>query len=159
MSTVRRVVTGTGANGRSLFVSDGAAPEAGGMSEVWPARHSGQPSGLNIPPGGLRWVVFDLPPDAVTRQHLAARPVAGMESDGFHQTPTIDFVMILDGDLTLELDDGSVELHAGDCVVQQGTRHAWRNRSDQPVRMACVVLSQHGVRPIDLPGGSKKGQK
>jgi mannose-6-phosphate isomerase-like protein (cupin superfamily) len=112
-----------------------------------------------MPPGGLRWVVVDLPPDKVTREHLATQPVPGMEKDGFHQTPTIDFVMILDGDLTLELDDGSVELHAGDCVVQQGTRHAWRNRSDRPVRMAVVVLSQHGVKPVDLSAGSGGGRQ
>lgn len=159
MGKVRRIVTGAGADGRSLFVSDGPAPQAGGMSEVWPARKETEPSGLNMPPGGLRWVVFDLPPDEVTRQHLAAQPVAGMEKDGFHQTPTLDLVMILDGNLTLELDTGSVELHAGDCVIQQGTRHAWRNRSDKPVRMACVVLSQHGVKPIGLPGGRRKGRK
>jgi hypothetical protein len=43
--------------------------------------------------------------------------------------------------VSLQLDDGEVALCAGDCVVQRGTRHAWRNRSGRPVRMAAVMLS------------------
>jgi mannose-6-phosphate isomerase-like protein (cupin superfamily) len=51
--------------------------------------------------------------------------------------------MVLEGDITLELDTGEVDLHPGDCVVQRGTRHAWRNRADQPVRMVAVMLSRY----------------
>ena len=50
-------------------------------------------------------------------------------------------MLILDGEPRLELDEGSVDLRGGDCVVQRGTRHAWRNRSGRPVRMAVVMVS------------------
>ena len=43
--------------------------------------------------------------------------------------------MVLDGEVSLELDTGEVLLEPGDCIVQRGTRHAWRNRSDKPVKM------------------------
>ena len=102
--------------------------------------------------------MLELPPDEVVRKYLEAQPMAQLDH-GFHRTETIDFVMILEGDLTLELDDGSVDLHPGDCVVQQGTRHAWRNRSDRPVRMAAVMVSPHGVPPIEpvRPSGAPTG--
>jgi uncharacterized cupin superfamily protein len=66
-----------------------------------------------------------------------------MEPDapGMHTTDTIDFEVVLDGEVWLELDDGvEVHLRAGDTVVQNGTRHAWRNRSDRPARMAFVLI-------------------
>ena len=50
---------------------------------------------------------------------------------GMHTTATIDFEVVLDGEIWLELDDGvEVHLRAGDTVVQNGTRHAWRNHGD-----------------------------
>ena len=45
------------------------------------------------------------------------------------------------GDITLELDDGSVLLHPGDCVVQRETNHSWRNDNDFPVRLVAVMVS------------------
>ena len=58
-----------------------------------------------------------------------------------HQTPTVDYVTVVKGRVVLELDDGkAVELNAGDTVVQQGTRHAWRNPGDQPATISVVLL-------------------
>ncbi len=65
----------------------------------------------------------------------------GVEADGFHTTATVDLVMVLEGEIALELDDGEVLLGPGDCVVQRATRHAWRNRSGARVRMMAVMLS------------------
>jgi uncharacterized cupin superfamily protein len=88
--------------------------------------------------------VFEVPPDRVTRPRFAelAASIPGMEADGFHRTDTIDYVMVLEGEIELELDAGSVRLGPGDCVVQRGTRHAWRNRGERPVRMAAVMLGR-----------------
>ena len=47
----------------------------------------------------------------------------------------------LEGEIALQLDTGEVTLRPGDCVVQRGTRHAWRNRSGKPVKMMAVMLS------------------
>jgi quercetin dioxygenase-like cupin family protein len=58
-----------------------------------------------------------------------------------HTTDTVDYGIVLEGEVWLELDDGQqIHLHPHDVVVQNGTRHAWRNRSDKPVRMAFVLI-------------------
>ena len=63
---------------------------------------------------------------------------------GMHTTATIDFEVVLDGEVWLELDDGEeVHLHAGDCVVQNGTRHAWRNHGSAPARLAVFLIGAH----------------
>jgi len=147
---LRRIVTGTDDAGRSGIVSDGAASEIPGFDELWASagerpldalpRADGPPTRLEPAPGGLSWRVFDLPPDEVVAAYLASQNLPEAEADGFHRTATLDFVMILDGEVTLELDRGAVVLGAGDCVVQRATRHAWRNRSGRPVRMAVVMI-------------------
>ncbi len=66
-----------------------------------------------------------------------------MESDqaGMHRTPSVDLIIVISGGISLGLDDGAVvHLKAGDCLVQNGTRHAWRNNSDQPCTLAIVLL-------------------
>jgi quercetin dioxygenase-like cupin family protein len=64
---------------------------------------------------------------------------------GMHTTPTIDFEVVLAGEVWLELDD-DVEIHlrVGDTVVQNGTRHAWRNHGDRPAVLAVFMA---GARP------------
>jgi mannose-6-phosphate isomerase-like protein (cupin superfamily) len=150
---VRRVVTGVDDEGRSVFLSDQDAFGGDQWAEVWitdpavgvdavvdPRLGTGV---LEPPAGGTAWRVFEVPPDAVMRSAMAdaVGTMEGIEADGFHTTSTIDYVMVLDGEITLEVDAGEVTLHPGDCVVQRGTRHAWRNRSDQAVRMMAVMLS------------------
>jgi mannose-6-phosphate isomerase-like protein (cupin superfamily) len=151
---VRRVVTGVDEQGRSTVISDGDAFGGDAWAEVW---LTDPDQGIDAivdprdgvmvlepPSGGTAWRVFNVPPDAVLHERLArtADVIPGMERDGFHTTETIDYVMVLEGDIALELETGEVQLRPGDCVVQRGTRHAWRNRSDQPVRMVAVMLSR-----------------
>lgn len=57
-----------------------------------------------------------------------------------HRTETIDYVVVLSGELTLILDDSEVVLRTGDVLVQCGTNHAWENRSDAPVIVMFVLL-------------------
>jgi mannose-6-phosphate isomerase-like protein (cupin superfamily) len=147
---IRRIVTGSDAQGRSYVASDGAPPGAAGYGELWlagggdplaPAPSAGGPPvRLEPPPGGSAWRVFDLPPDEVVAAYLASQNVPEVEASGFHRTDTLDYVMVLDGEVTLELDRGEVALGPGDCVVQRATRHAWRNRSGRPVRLAVVMI-------------------
>ena len=71
---------------------------------------------------------------------------AHMEPDapGMHTTATIDFEVVLDGEVWLELDDGKeVHLQPGDSVVQNGTRHAWRNHGTVPARLAVFLIGAH----------------
>ena len=72
-----------------------------------------------------------------------------LDSPGMHTTDSVDFGIVLDGEIHLELDNGEERrLEKGDCVVQNGTRHAWRNRSGQPTTMAFVLL---GAKRTDQP--------
>jgi mannose-6-phosphate isomerase-like protein (cupin superfamily) len=60
---------------------------------------------------------------------------------GMHTTDTVDFDVVVSGECYLELDNGSeILVKAGDCVVQNGTRHAWRNRSSQPCVIAVTLI-------------------
>ena len=115
-----------------------------------------------FPPAGgsvFRVVTFppevggSLPPDfdfeASMDEAVAKMPdlVARLEHDdpGMHATESVDFGVVIEGELDLELDDGATRtLRPGTVVVQRGTRHAWRNRSDRPARVAFVLL---GARP------------
>lgn len=104
------------------------------------------------PAAGFRFVVFTVGPDRVTmpddldmRAAIAeigeklpgVVEVLEVDNPGMHTTDTVDCGLVLSGEVWLELDDGAeVHLRAGDCVIQNGTRHAWRNKSSLP----CVVV-------------------
>jgi quercetin dioxygenase-like cupin family protein len=65
----------------------------------------------------------------------------GPEARGMHTTDTLDYGVVVRGEMTLELDDGAiVHLRQGDCVVQNGTRHRWRNPGAEPCLMAFVSI-------------------
>ena len=111
------------------------------------------------PVGGFRFGMFTVAPattvpasdldlTAALAEMEAKMPgLAGyMEPDspGMHTTDTIDFEYVISGEVTLELDDGAeVLLKAGDTVVQNGTRHAWRNRGTEPCRLVVAIFGAH----------------
>ncbi len=145
---MKRVITAADASGKSFFESVGEGTPS--FAEMWvsapgdplraaPPAHAG-PTQLEPLPGGTSFRVFELPDDAVVAEYLRSQSVPGVKSDGFHRTRTLDYVLILDGEVSLELDRGIVKLGPGDCVVQRGTSHAWRNKSGKPVRMAVVMV-------------------
>ena len=108
------------------------------------------------PRGGFRFGVFTVPPEAAGVAHPAQlgaafaelqqklpgmAEVLELDNPGMHTTDTVDFDVILSGEVYLELDDGAqVLLKAGDCVVQNGTRHAWRNRSAENCVIAVTLV-------------------
>jgi mannose-6-phosphate isomerase-like protein (cupin superfamily) len=63
-----------------------------------------------------------------------------------HTTPTIDYGIVLSGEIDLELDEGTVHLRPGDVVVQRGTRHAWYNRGTEPCTLAFAMISSPNYR-------------
>ncbi|CAI8999869.1 cupin domain-containing protein [Pseudomonas sp. IT-P218] len=109
-----------------------------------------------IPPqGGTSIAMFDFPPDTVMHNPAdgaqafdelgAALPglIETFEPDnpGMHTTATIDYGVILEGEMWLELDNGQSRLvKAGDIVIQNGTRHAWRNKSKRIARALFVMI-------------------
>jgi quercetin dioxygenase-like cupin family protein len=164
---VRRVVTGVDDDGRSTFQSDGDAFGGDARAEVWlthPALGLGAVvdpqfgTGVLEPPaGGTVFRVFHVPTDAQMREAMSRSTVEGVEADGFHTTQTVDYVMVLDGEVSLELDNGEVLLKPGDCVVQRGTRHAWRNRTDGPVKMMAVMVSTREPKPGEARAARPEG--
>ncbi len=71
--------------------------------------------------------------EASTLGHGARHPL-------MHRTETVDYAVVLEGEITMLLDDTEVHLKAGDVVIQRGTNHAWSNRSGKPVRMLYVLM-------------------
>jgi len=109
------------------------------------------------PEGGYRFSYFQigpaserqLPEDvdlgpamAQFEERLPGMPATlDLSNPGMHTTQTVDFVVVLSGEIWLELDDGAeTHLTAGDCVVQNGTAHAWRNHGREPAVMAVALI-------------------
>ena len=108
------------------------------------------------PPGGIRFNLYTVPPSTTSRPpfteamreeldlKLPGR-ASHMESDqaGRHRTTSVDLIVVLSGRISLDLDNGvSVDLVAGDTVIQNGTRHAWRNDSDSACTCAIVLIGR-----------------
>lgn len=126
-----------------------------------------RPSDPFFPPlGGYRFLVFTVPPGhrqtagpARSAEELAAgfaemdamlpglRDHMEPDARGMHTTASVDFEIVLEGEVWLELDDGAeVHLRPGDVVVQNGTRHAWRNKGDVPARLVGFLVGAHHER-------------
>jgi len=114
---------------------------------------------------GFRFAMFTVPAASIVRTGPAPtsadmdevrQKLPGMlevlEADdpGMHMTDSVDFDVVLFGEVVLELDDGvEAVLKAGDCVVQNGTRHAWHNRSaEKCVLVSCLVGAERSKSGI-----------
>ena len=157
----RRIVTGHDAAGASVVVSDGPVPVSRELAEdgvafheVWmtdtaPALiHAGTEDptagAITVPPPGLgtRIRINEFLPG-----HLDH---AGRQSP-VHRTESIDYGVVLEGEITLLLDDSEVTAHAGDIVIQRGTDHAWANRSDRIARVAFILVGgEYGADVLDV---------
>lgn len=137
--------------------------------EVWNTREtparidraSGEPAedGLRLvpPKGGTRIRVLDIPPDDANLETLSPEQIeahfaevgaqeasshdSGSARHAFmHKTETVDYGIMLEGELTLIMDIGETVVRPGDIVVQRGTNHGWANRSGKPCRIAFVLI-------------------
>lgn len=139
----RRVVTGHDSRGVSVFASDGPvavtrnAPDGAYFYEIWSTDAMPAPvaaaepdptlTALTVPPppNGTKIRINEFPPGAVS-------PV--------HRTQTVDYGIVLSGEVVLVLDDSETVLRPGDVVVQRGTSHRWENRTDGISRMAFILI-------------------
>ena len=112
-------------------------------------------------PGGTNLMFITFPPDAVMMSPDFDPVAAGgeymqvlpglaekfeMDNPGMHTTDSIDYGVLIDGELEIELDDGvTKKLAARDAVIQTGTRHAWRNKSDKPATILFVLVGAKRV--------------
>ena len=107
---------------------------------------------LAPPPRGTNFRISEFPPEdpeemkaidgsrAFAEVGAAQTLVAGARHPFMHRTATIDYAIVLEGEITLLLDDSEVDLKAGDVVIQRGTNHAWSNRGEGLCRMAFILI-------------------
>ena len=146
----RRVVTGHDADGRSVVLTDGVPPvrrevPGAGVSffELWNTNAAPAPVTAAEPEPTERPLRVPPMSDGTVIRVNEFRPgflsPEGRQSP-MHRTETIDYGIVLEGEVVLILDDSEVELRVGDVVVQRGTDHAWANRSDRVARMVFVLV-------------------
>ena len=144
MKAVRRVVTGHDAAGRSVVLRDGATPKTHAVPgatfhELWSTAAMPAPVSRAEPHEPTeRPLVTPPDPNGTIVRIVDFAP--GSRSP-MHRTETIDYGVVLDGEMILVLDDGSeTPLLRGAVVVQRGTDHAWVNPGDEPARMVFVLV-------------------
>jgi len=136
--------------------------------EIWNTREtpalidrvSGDPSEeslvLSPPKGGTRIRVIEFPPEGEEIRKLtgaqaaenfdamggkeASRSGEGAPHPLMHRTQTLDYAIVLEGEMTMVLDEGETDIRAGDIVIQRGASHAWANRSGANCRIAFVLI-------------------
>ena len=173
---VRRVLTGHDADGKSIFIADGEAPNVKEMvsmpglalTDLWettgsPASNDGnadaavRPVRLEPPKNGTILRIVEFPPDSAWRESADARAAfrsigAGHAKDKassdpmMHKTSTVDYIIVLKGEIYAILDAEETLLRAGDILVQRGTNHSWSVRGHEPCIVAAVLVSARPVR-------------
>jgi mannose-6-phosphate isomerase-like protein (cupin superfamily) len=177
----RRVVTGHDAAGRSTIISDGVAPNMKEMpsfpglalTDLWetaaaPARNEGHADAaaraihLEPPENGTLFRIVEFPPDSTRPQGSDGRE--GFQAIGaahaqdkrssdpmMHRTSTIDYIVVLKGEIYAVLETGETLLRPGDVFIQRGTNHSWSVRGSEPCIVAVVLVS---AKPVS--SGRKK---
>jgi quercetin dioxygenase-like cupin family protein len=114
---------GSGAASTLMWITDRnpADVAVGEKIEDMGARIVGTPP----PANGTRFCVIDFPPG--NHPHM-------------HRTETIDYVIVIEGEIEMDMDDSTVKLKQGDIMIQRGTNHAWANRSGKNARVAFVLV-------------------
>lgn len=157
----RRIVTGLDADGKAVFLSDGASPSVQVVANTptfvvtnfW--RHDetpvdnhaplddgvSGPVGLNPPLGGSVFRIVEFPPD-IDWQEREDGP-----ADQIHATPSLDYALVMEGEIWAVLDGEERLMHPGDVLIQRGTRHAWSNRSETRAIVAFTLIGGTAVQP------------
>jgi mannose-6-phosphate isomerase-like protein (cupin superfamily) len=167
---IRRVVTTLDDSGKAVVLFDGdnphkrVRPQRNTVSRlVWttaetPADIASKEDkgrsheGVAPVRGGSVFRIIDMPPtpreveelpvDYHQSQHSDSTPKRGLPPRHplMHRTRTVDYAIVMQGEITMLLDDSEITLKAGDVLVQQGTNHAWVNRGTEPARIAFVLI-------------------
>jgi mannose-6-phosphate isomerase-like protein (cupin superfamily) len=147
---IRRVVTGHDASGRAVVKIDevaknlvssrpGATACVVWTTEGFPVDNTGKED------AGLRKTGTTLDNGTVFRI-LELEPGVGPRN---HRTDSIDYAVVMSGEVDMELDDATVHLKAGDVLVQRGTIHNWINRGSEPCVIAFVLIA---AKPVTIGG-------
>ncbi len=167
---IRRVVTYVNDEGKAVALFDGdnphkrVRPQRGTVSRLlWvtnetpaeinqPIDRAAVETGVAPPRGGSVFRIIDIPPITPDVEALPADYHASQHGDStpkrhwparhplMHATRSIDYAIILSGEIDMLLDDSEVHFKAGDVLIQQGTNHAWVNRGTEPCRIAFILI-------------------
>jgi mannose-6-phosphate isomerase-like protein (cupin superfamily) len=164
----RRVVTGHDTDGKSMVIIDGPPAPSGAFwfTEAAPVDNGTVGDAAQLvrklepPLGGTIFRYAVIPPEdpgipAEEQERTTARLFAQMDAThcrtdttrhpGMHKTRTVDYVVLLSGEVTMLLDKGEVNLKPFDVVVQRGTSHAWVNKGKEPAILAAVLVDAKPV--------------
>ncbi len=169
-TTVRRVVTGHDETGKAIVLIDGDAanvkvrPGTGiGATLLWMtdetpsdmtshADAGERETGVTPPLNGSIFRTVEFPPEkdaegGQSNEEMRAEMGVGRGGSdtparhpGMHRTPSIDYAIVMTGEIDMLLDDSEIHLAAGDVVVQMGTNHAWANRGDEACQIAFILI-------------------
>ena len=186
---VRRVITGHDADGASVFIEDGLAPNVKEMAsmpglaltDLWetrgaPASNVGakdaaqRPVRLEPPKNGTIVRIVEFPPDSAWRGAADGKEAfksigAGHAKDKgssdpmMHKTSTVDYIIVLKGEIYAIMEKGEKLLRPGDILVQRGTNHSWSVRGDEPCIIAAVLVNAKPVGAKKQKAAKKKAAK
>ncbi len=140
---MKRVIAATNEEGRSYVESVEEMAEGESIT-VWEGRididdalaaidPASAVDWLEPPPGGVKWRFAHIKPYG---EH---KHPPGLDKDGMHVTRTVDYQVIVDGEINLILDEDTVELHPGDFIILKAARHAWRNLGEKTVILMALL--------------------
>jgi len=132
-----------------LWVTDSTPADISGNQDA-----AERKIGVPPPPNGTIFRIVEFAPEQEVKSSYEDRlkvmremglvpegPTRDLPRDaGMHRTRTIDYALVLSGEIDMLMDDSEVHLKAGDVLVQRGTNHAWVNRGDQPCKIAFILI-------------------
>lgn len=162
----RRIITGHDEQGKSVVLAEKPPFELGTLYDMWvtdgaPASYAqedaveGRRVKLEPPPYGTSFRFFRVEPDnpALDTAEIEAEVARGFEAIGaahcrpdtsrsphMHETGTIDYIIVLEGEVTLLLDEDEIDLKPFDVVIQRGTNHAWVSKNGQSALLAAILI-------------------
>jgi len=146
---LRRIVTGSNDEGKSIILIDGDATNykevAPGFkrTDIWTTETTPSDNTGNEDMGA-REVLFPSQSGSLFT-YAEIDPGHGVDEQGWHATDTVDYIVILNGEIYCLLGEEEVLLKAGDVLVQRGTHHAWVNRSSETCILVGVII---GANPL-----------
>ena len=139
--SIRRIVTGHDAAGKAIITADQPIPcpaaAAGAfVATLWKTDTS--PVDLTDTADGAEKVTGFVPAPKGTIFRVVEFPPNNPLN--MHRTETLDYGIVLEGEIDMDLDDSTVHMKAGDIIIQCGTIHAWVNRGNKPCRIAFILM-------------------
>jgi len=162
----RVIVTGNNTSGKSVLLEEAQVGMTGpGNFDFWQTKNGNSPQDVTIgrtpmkffpAPGGTMFRLFTIPPadpnmrpqDIVAIQDMLFGAIGIPEARAdtsrhplMHVTPTVDYIVLLSGEISLQLDEGdAIKLKPFDAVVQRATNHSWVNTGREPALLMCVMV-------------------